>query len=400
MVVGVTVSNVLVYAYAVVAAHVLGPHQYGAVAALLGLVLVAAVLCLGLMATGARRVAGDPGRRHEVEREVMRVAWFSGVALAVVLLVFAPVLQHLLRLDGVAPAALVAIYAVPLTLYGAQVGILQGERLWTSVALVFLGVGLGRLVLGTAFILWRPSQTSAMLGVTVGALVPVVVGEIALRRHRSPADALPPSDRHSTRAILVETAHNSQALLAFLALSNVDVLVARNALDSRLAGLYAAGAILAKALLFLPQFVNVVAFPGLSSSASTRDTLARSLVGVSAMGALGVLATVLLPGIALVFVGGSTYVGVIDELWLFAVLGTVLALLQLLVYAALARGRRWSVLWVWVAFATIVVLGSTCSTVGGLLAVVLTTDAVLLLVMLTLALRHHDQRTPAGLSPP
>ena len=66
--------------------------------------------------------------------------------------------------------------------------------------------------------------------------------------------------------ILRETFHNSQVLLAFFALSNADIVIARNVLDEHDAGLYAGGLILTKAMLFLPQFVVVVAFPSMSTA--------------------------------------------------------------------------------------------------------------------------------------
>ena len=64
-----------------------------------------------------------------------------------------------------------------------------------------------------------------------------------------------------------ETILGSLALLAFFVLSNTDIVIARNVLDSHQAGLYAGGLILTKAVLFLPQFVVVVAFPSMSTVA-------------------------------------------------------------------------------------------------------------------------------------
>ncbi len=47
----------------------------------------------------------------------------------------------------------------------------------------------------------------------------------------------------------------------------------------------------------------------------------------------------------MIFIGGDEYAEVEDELWLFAILGTLLAMLQLLVYAVLARqGGRSAIL--------------------------------------------------------
>jgi O-antigen/teichoic acid export membrane protein len=225
-----------------------------------------------------------------------------------------------------------------------------------------------------------------MLGIAVSAVCPAVVGWLALRHRARRSDDAPaagPTDRrHPTADILRETAHNSQALLAFFALSNADIVVARHALDGHQAGLYAAGLILTKAMLFLPQFVVVVAFPDLATEQGRRPALLRSLGLVAVLGVVGIAGAFLLPGLALAFVGGAAYTQVSDQLWLFAVLGTVLSMLQLLVYAVLARSGRRPVLLVWVAFAVLILGGLRASTVTGLLATVLTVDSLLLVALL------------------
>ena len=122
---------------------------------------------------------------------------------------------------------------------------------------------------------------------------------------------------------------------AFFALSNADIVVARNVLDDHDAGLYAGGLILTKAVLFLPQFVVVVAFPvDVHRRRAPHARCVRSLVaGRRPRRGRRPSARWLLSGVALVFVGGAEYAEIEDQLWLFAVLGTVLAMLQLLVYA-------------------------------------------------------------------
>lgn len=58
-----TAMNAAAYLYTLLAARLLGPEAYSAVAALMGVVLVVNVLALGIQATTARRVAvhSDPG---------------------------------------------------------------------------------------------------------------------------------------------------------------------------------------------------------------------------------------------------------------------------------------------------------------------------------------------------
>jgi hypothetical protein len=157
--------------------------------------------------------------------------------------------------------------------------------------------------------------------------------------------------------------------------------------------LYAAGLIMAKAMLFLPQFVVVVAFPDMATPGGRQRALVRSMVFVLGMGVLAVLASQVLSNVAMVFVGGDDFVEVEDRLWLFAVLGTLLALVQLQVYAVLARRGRRSVVLVWAALVAMVVAGSFTSTLDGLLAVVVSIDLALVLLLTGVSL-HLARRFP------
>ena len=381
------VMNLCTYGYTIVAARVLGPGTYGAFAALMGLLIVVMVASLALQATAARRIASTPGHVHQIEREIMRLGVHASIGVGLACLVLSPVINLALRLDSLATAAFTALAAAPLTLMGAQAGILQGERRWGALALIYVSLGVPRLVLGTALILWRPTAFLALLGVVIGAYVPVLVGWLALRRSREPGEE---SAEHSSRELWKETLHNSNALLAFFALSNVDILVARNVLDEHQAGLYAGGLIMVKAVLFLPQFVVVLAFPSMSSGGTERATLNKSLVVVAGLGAVAAVGTAVLSGLAVMFVGGAQYAAIQDELWVFALLGTALSLLQLLVYNVLARQARRAVLLLWLALVAVVVLGQMAGSVETLLVTVLLVNSTLLALLLVLG------RTPKG----
>jgi O-antigen/teichoic acid export membrane protein len=229
-----------------------------------------------------------------------------------------------------------------------------------------------------------------MAAVTLAWCAPVVVGWLALRGNKRAADA-----PNQTRSVLSETWHGSFALLAFFALSNVDIVIARNVLSDHDSGLYAAGLILTKAVLFLPQFVTVIAFPAMSTAGERRRALLASLAVVGALGAICIAGAVVLSGVAMIFVGGSEYADVEDQLWLFALLGTLLSSLQLLIYAVLARQSRKSAYLVWAAVLVVIVAGLRMTSLTGLVTVVVTTDAVLLAVLFALSMwRMKDDVVP------
>src|SRR5919107_106814 len=113
--IGMGIMNVGTYGFTLLAARVLGPREYGALAALMGLMLVTAV------------------------------------AQPLVVLLLKPGGP----LGGYVSALLLAASCLPLTLMGAQAGLLQGERRWFPLAAVYLAVGLGRVLLGLGGMLWR-----------------------------------------------------------------------------------------------------------------------------------------------------------------------------------------------------------------------------------------------------
>ncbi len=394
------VMNLTTYGFVILAARLLGPAEYGALAAVMGVLLVVNVLSLGLQATGARRVSAAPERRPEIEREVLATSYGSALALGLLVLAATPVITSTLNLDSWAAAALIAATAVPLTVMGGQAGILQGERRWAPLAGIYLAVGLGRIGFGTLALIVEPNTLGAMVGVTLGALVPVVVGWWALRRPdrrvHVPAAFTALSQRWAPGGVLRETFHNSHALLAFFALSNADVIIARSTLDEHQAGLYAAGLILSKAVLFLPQFVVVIAFPSMSKQGAGRQMHLVSLAAVLGIGAVTTLGVALLSPLAVVFVGGPEYADLQDRLWVFAALGTLLAMLQLMIYNIVARQRQRTVLLVWAALAVLIVAANAVDTLSSLLTVVVCIDAALFVVLLVRSLTpsYHGAQPP------
>lgn len=368
-------QNVTVYGFSVASARLLVPAELGAVTALLGILLIGNVLSLGLQATTARRLAIDPSRQGEIIGVVQRVTVLAGLAGGAVVALASVALTPALKLDSPVPVILCGLTLVPLTVMGAQAGIAQGTERWRALAAIYVANGLGRLLCGTVALVVDASTTSAMVGIAIGAWAPVLAGLPVLRGHT------PAATPASRKPFLTEAVHGTHALLAYFVLSSLDSLIARNQLDEHESGLYAAGLILTKAALFLPQFVSVVLFPSLARDTTSRSRLrAVSLVGACC--AVAVLATAVLPRLALILVGGPQYEEIADRLWLFALSGSCLALVNVLVLDALARRAHGVVGLIWVAVAVLagVAYGAdvhitglviTVASVAGALAVVL-----------------------------
>jgi O-antigen/teichoic acid export membrane protein len=386
------------FGFQIAATRLLGPGHYGALGSLMNVLLVVSVAQLGIQATAARRIASDPQHVQQIERVVLKFTNMAALAFGLLLIVASPFVNWALKLGDVRVTIMVGICAIPMTVIGGQAGVLQGERRWWPLAVQYIAGGVPRLLIGVALMAWRPTEFWGMVGVTISTFIPMFVGWYALRHERPKGRQ---SDLHTGVLIARESVHNSQALLAFVALSNVDLaVIARHVLDAHHTGLYAAGLIVTKVVLFLPQFVVVTAFPTMSTPHERRQALVRSLTLMSIVGAVSTLGSYVLSGLALVFIGGHQYREVQGELWIFAILGTLLAMLQLLVYSVLARQGRWPVLLIWVALIALVAIGRLQSTLESLLWTVVAVDTALFVVLLALAFQSLGRPVPVAEAEP
>ncbi|WP_432892633.1 polysaccharide biosynthesis protein [Kribbella sp. CA-245084] len=390
--VAMAIMNVAAYGFTLISSRRLMPEQFGAITALLGLLLIGNVASLGLQAAGARQLATHTGHgAAELADAMLRAGRRSALGLTALCLVLTPLFMWLLHIDSVVAVLLLAPTLGGLTLMGSQLGVLQGSQRWTELAGVYFSTGVGRLVLGGGALLIHPSLDWAMAGLALGAAVPALLGQFFLRGSGG-------STTQQVKDVLRESVHGTHTLLAFFALANADVLFARALLDEKDSGYYAAGLIIAKACLFLPQFVIVLVFPSLANSPGDTVRLRRSILAVAGLGVCAVVGTLILPGIVVEVIGGKEkYAPLGPYTWMFAVAGSAYAVLQLVVYAAIAQQEKRAALVIWIglvvlAVAAGIVLGThTATGLNGVKVLVAMTSTCALLLSAVLATGLHRQ---------
>ena len=331
-------GNGLGYLFNLVASRRLGPEGYGALAALLGVILVGNVLALALQAVVARRtvVGREPGGTSRASDWTVRLTVRCAVIASAAGLAVALPLTHLLHLASPLPAILLGVSLGPLTLVGGQLGVLQGAERFHALAALYFIANFGKVGGGVGGVLVADSVTGAMVGTTVGVALSAVVGAVLVQRvqpHRGTRGGLPPG-------LARETARATYSMGALFALANLDVVLARHFLSPRQAGLYAVGAVLAKGAFWATSFVPVMAMPGLADPSRRRRTAGLALGTVVAVGAVLTVLAAAFGEVAVRLVGGSAYVSLGDRAWLFAAVGSLLALVQLLIYSRLAGDDR------------------------------------------------------------
>ena len=385
-------ANIAAYLLHLPASRWLGPEGYGAFAALLSAQLLVAVPSLALQAVVARELVR--GVSSEALRSLGR-----RVAMLVTLVAALAVVPVSLLLDTPVLATAAALVPGPvLCLLATEQGLLQGSERFRALGVVLALAGAGKVVPAVGVLAAGGGVGPALAAGAVGvAAAWLVAGRIVAAGSRftssvgssdshgflghetgpgSPGPRSPGPLSPGVAAVLAA----GQVQLVMMALTSVDLLLARALLSPEDAGRYALGAVAAKAAFWLPQAVGTVLYPRMADPAGHRGAV-RSAVGVLlGIGAVVVLGAAVAAPLVPVLVGAD-YQPVAGLLWAFAALGVVLSVLQAFLLATIATNRtvEAGIAWCGLALTAVVVWFAprdVTGVLGATLVVVVVTTVV------------------------
>jgi O-antigen/teichoic acid export membrane protein len=334
------------YTYNVVMAAVLGPAAFGALGALLALILLGSVPGIALQATAARHtalLARDGRDQRALWRSLLRVAAWWGAGLAALTVAASPVLGAWLHLGSPAPVLALAVALAPSTFSYASQGMLQGREAFGGFVVVGFVNAVAKLCAGLVLVAAGFGVAGAVAGAAVGTALGAATGVLLVGRSiaAAPAGGVPAHQAPAVAALGREATVAVTGLLGLFLLTNLDVPLARHFLTAEASGLYALGAVVAKIAFWGPQFVTTLVYARLVTGGDRRRLLAGSAALIVASGALlaAVLASLAALGVALPLLGRD-YAAIGPALPLFAALGCSLALVQLLLFEEIAVSAR------------------------------------------------------------
>jgi len=117
---------------------------------------------------------------------------------------------------------------------------------------------------------------------------------------------------------------------------------------------------------------------------------------VLAIGAATTSVAWLLAPLAIEFIGGDAYAELESVIWAFAGVGTLLTMIQTMVYAVVARQHRRAVYVVWAGLVALACLAPVVASVAGLLLAVGTVLSTVLVVLVLLTLRPSSASSTAA----
>ena len=377
------IGNGAAYLLSMVAARILVPAEFGALGALLGLLVIISTVGIAMQAFTARRVAVATSDRSAVEGETIRLASIVAAIIIIGGLLLAWPVGVLFQIPFFAVAT--GIASIGFVILGsAAMGIAQGREEHLRLSWAFIANGVGRATGGIVGVVILQSVT----GVGVGVMIGCAVGAFVSYRLICPgawAAAIP-------KGVPAEFGHVVHALAVLFTLTNVDVLLARIFLTEDQSGEYAVGVLLAKIAFFLPNAIIIVLFPKMTGGRSNRTVyLATGLTACVGLVITGF--SFLFGNLVIRILGGAQYTELGSEAWLFALEGSAFALVQVLLYARLATQDTRAVLAVWAALVVLVAVVALWR--HDSVADIVTTVVVVSLALTVVGLIMDRRQTPS-----
>ncbi|PSR67931.1 polysaccharide biosynthesis protein [Nocardia sp. MDA0666] len=389
---GAMTANIAGYLLQLLAGRWLGVAGYSAFASLLAVQLLAAVPALALQNVVARELV-----RGAAVATVRGLTRRCAMIVAVVAVALIPAVAVLLHVSAVAAGG--ALIAAPvLVLLSGEQGILQGTNRFRSLATVLGGSAIARVAPALIALAIGVGAAAALWGAALGLLVATTAANRISRIAHSAPDAgsnpLPPNATEGARAPaevrsagarigaaraadVTAVLRAAQVQAALMALSSADLIIARIVLDEADASRYALGAIATKIAFWLPQAVGVVLYPRMAQPQHSVRALRSALGVLAAVGVVAVAGAAVLAPLAPLF-AGRDYAPIQDLLWLFALAGALLAVLQGALLSAIAADRTAPAAVIWAGLA--VEVGAAVPFVRSLPALIALATAIVAIV--------------------
>nr|WP_271211903.1 polysaccharide biosynthesis protein [Rhodococcus wratislaviensis] len=377
---GSMIANIASYLLHLPASRWLGPAGYGEFASLLAAQLVLAVPALALQTVVAREVVRGKGA-HAVRLLGYRCA----VIVAVAAMLLAPLVSW--ALDTGMLATFSALVTAPvLVLLATEQGLLQGSARFGPLSLVLAAAGVAKVVPAVVVLAVGAGPGLALAASAVGT------GLVALCARLFADSGI--TGESGTRIGVAAVLKASQVQLALIALSSMDLVIARIVLSNDDAGLYALGAVATKAAFWLPQAVGVVLYPRMANPAHSAQAIRSALAVLVGLGAVLVAGVAVAAPLVPLLVGDA-YQPVQSLLWLFALHGACLAVLQGALLSAIAGERTHLAVIAWIGLAVEMTgMLTLASTIGQFIAVAVTVASSTALVAGVLAVRSARRDAP------
>lgn len=324
--------------------RLLGPQDYGALGALLSAFVFISVPAGAFQIVVAKRVsilraAGEPVATGLLLRALTRGAALFGLLLGGALAAAGPLIARFLKLDSVTPALILAGYVAVAVVAPVIRGALQGQIYFRALAGLSAGTTILRLLAGVVLVKTGWGLSGAVFASLLAEVAGVLFGFVPLTKLLKGVKG-----RANLKGLLREAQMAMLAFGGFWAVISFDTVLARHYFSPRVSGFYAAAAVAAHIVLFLPGAISMVAFPKFAESrgqsVEARRTLFHSIVAVGVLGFGAAAFLSIFSSISVRLLFGDAFLPAISALAPLATAMAFLGVTNILIYFHLSSGSK------------------------------------------------------------
>lgn len=248
------IAHPLNFGFQIVSGRLLPTSEYGALAAILGILALLGAPLTAVRMVVAHGAATDPDAG---EHTWIRRATLLGLSSTLAAVLCADRISLWLNLGSPAVVWAAALALTPIAVNPVIQGRIQGLQLFRWLAILGIAAAVARLGTGWLLMLSRPTADSGLIATVAGSALTLAIGILVLWTER------PDNSQQSTLTTPPPLALGSTmlAVIGLTALQHLDLLIVKRLADPEAAGFYAQASLLGRTLPYLTLPLANALFP-------------------------------------------------------------------------------------------------------------------------------------------
>lgn len=348
-------GGLLGYVFQILMGRMLSVADYGLFIAMMALLVVVAVPLSTLTMLVSRR-ASEYRAKQQPEKTAAMFWWVNGRVLSSALIVllltlpFSSFLRDYAHLETLTSIWIFLLVAVAMLFGPVNIAFLQAQQNFRWIAFASVGLHGFKILFCVVLVFAGLKLFGALMGVLMASMAIWLMTFLPLRS----VVARPINETRPERYFSIKNAAPVLvANLAFAVMTQLDLLLVNHYFDAQHAGVYAAAAILGKAVMYLPGAIIIAMFPMVaeneSNSRSSAHLFINAIVLTVGFSGLGALIYFLFSEEIITLLYGQKYPGAAELLKYYGFAMLPMSIIMVAEHFLIAKGR--------VIFAYVMMLG-------------------------------------------
>ena len=261
LLIGSLIVNISNYLFHFFMGRMLGPSDYGVLAALLSVLYLVSVFSSTLLTVTTKFTAdffsaGDFGKIHLLIKRLSRKFFWAGLAVFLIFLLAARFIANFLKIDSPSLVIIIGAFSLLLFLNSLNRGVIQGLQKFSHLAINLSIEALLKLVLAIIFVILGGKVFGPVAAIFLACLFAYLISFVPLKFLFK--KTLQPIDK---KKLILYSLPTLFIMLFLVSLYNADIILVKHFFSAREAGLYAALSTLGKIVLFASGAITQAMFP-------------------------------------------------------------------------------------------------------------------------------------------